>query len=234
MPDTARKSKSQAKITPKASARTTPAAVLTYLQNNPSFFEKHKVQLENLIAAPKKGRMPGNILSLHALKAEKADKQAEQLRIRQRQLISTARENALVAESIFAAVLQLIGCKSMADLRKVLQNGLPTHLNLTAVRLFGVSGEETATTLTAHQIAELCPDAITMGPLNASIHRPLFGPKTNHLRSICLMALTQSDGTYIGLLALGSDDETRFHAGQGTVLAEFFRQAAGTILSKLA
>jgi hypothetical protein len=234
MPDTARKSKTQAKITPKASARTTPAAVLTYLQNNPQFFEKHKSQLENLVTAPKKGRMPGNILSLHALKAEKADKQAEQLRIRQRQLISTARENALVAESIFTAVLHLIACNSLADLRKYLQNGLTSHLNLTAVRLFGVSEQETATTLTARQIADLCPTAIAMGPLNASIHRPLFGPKTNQLRSICLMALTEADGTYLGLLAMGSDDETRFHAGQGTVLAEFFRQAAGTILSKLA
>lgn len=234
MPDTALKTKPQAKPAKKASARPTPAAVLAYLQNNPQFFERHKSQLENLVAAPKKGRMAGNILSLHALKAEKSAKQAEQLRIRQQQLISTARENALVAENIFASVLQLIACNTLADFRKALQNGVTTQLSLTAARLFGVSPAETATTLTPSQIAELCPQPITMGPLNAGLHRPLFGPKTNHLRSICLMALTQSDGTPIGLLALGSADETRFHAGQGTILAGFFRAAASAVLAKLA
>lgn len=218
-----------AKIKPKAPAkpRLSPTAVLSYLQANPAFFEKHKDQLASL-SVPTKG---GNILSLHGLKADKIAREAETLKIRQKQLISTAQGNAIVAETIFAAVLSLIPCRTMAELRQYLQTGLPTHLGLTAVRLFKAGEAETATTLTAGQIHTLCPQPVTLAPLNAEIHRLLFGPKTNHLKSICLMALTLPDGTYIGLLALGSDDATRFHAGQATNLADFLRQATSTVLA---
>lgn len=207
-----------------------PSEVLAYLQANPAFFEKHKNALETL-AVPKKG---GNILSLHALKAEKVAKQAETLEIRQKQLISMAKANAIVAETVFAAVIALIGCRTLAALRKYLQTEFHSHLSLQSTRLLLVSGEEATTesptTLTAHQIAALCPQPLVLAPLDAGLHRPLFGPKTNNLKSVCLMALTAADGTYLGLLALGSADETRFHAGQATTLAEFLRQAASQTL----
>lgn len=206
-----------------------PTEVLAYLQANPTFFEKHKEKL-GALAVPKKG---GNILSLHALKADKLAKQAQTLEIRQKQLISMAKANALVAETVFATVLSLIGCRTLANLRKYLQTEFQGQLALQSTRLFladDSTGEESANTLTTHQIAALCPQTIVLAPLDAGAHRPLFGPKTNSLKSVCLMALTETDGTYIGLLAMGSTDETRFHAGQATTLAEFLRQAAGLTL----
>lgn len=224
----------------KASAKTRkpalpkPAAVLAYLQAHPDFFDKHKAELVQT-AAPKKGkgagRVGGNILSLHAAQAQRVTNEAENLKVRHKQLISTARGNAEVAESIFIAVLGLIGCRTLTDLRKYLQNTLTEHLQLDAIRLFKLGTEETATTLTLSQIVALCPQPMVLGPLHAASHRILFGPKTNNLKSVCLMALADDEGTLYGLLAMGSADETRFHAGQATTLADFLRRAAAQVLA---
>lgn len=221
MPANAKKPKQIKKLTPKLK----PADVLTYLQANPGFFEKHKEALASL-SVPKKG---GNILSLHALKADKLVKQAESLKTRQMQLISTAHANAVVAETVFAAAIALVRCRTLPALRKYLQTGLTEHLELSAIRLFTV-GEESATALPAETIHALCPQPLTLMPLDAGQHRQLFGPKTNNLKSVCLMALTQPDGTYLGLLAMGSSQAERFHAGQATEFAEFLRQITSTVL----
>ncbi|TKW60746.1 MAG: DUF484 family protein [Blastochloris viridis] len=212
-----------------------PAQVLSYLQNNPKFFETHREQLTEQFASgntvPKKGRMGAGIISLHAAKAERVSRDAENLKVRHQQLISTARGNAEIAESIFTAVLGLIPCRTLADLRKYLQNSLSEQLDVEAIRLFKVGPEETATTLTADQINGLCPQDITTGPMDAAKHRILFGPKTSNIKSVCLMALSTDDDTLHGLLALGSTDATRFHAGQAVTLANFLRRATAGVLA---
>lgn len=229
MPDTATARKpaapKKAKTTAKKGSNLTPAQVLAYLRAHPGFFEKHKAGLEHFVT-PKKG---GNILSLHALRADKLARTAENLKTRQKQLISMAQGNTLVAESIFTAALQLIRCRTTAQLRKTLQTGIAETLDLTAVRLFAAGGEETATTLTARQIEGLCPRPVTLAPLDAAAHRILFGPKTNGLKSVCLMPLHNESGTLIGLLAMASADAARFHAGQATNLAGFLGQVTATV-----
>ena len=210
------------------------SAVLAYLQHNPGFFEKHADQLAQTIAKPAKKKVSGNILSLHAAKAAHVARDAENLKIRHQQLISTARGNAEIAENIFNVIINLINCRNLTSLRKYLQTGMSDHLQLEAVRLFKVGPEETATTLTSEQIQQLCPQPLTLTPLHAAIHRPLFGPKTNGLKSVCLMALTNESGDLQGLLALGSHNEARFHAGQATTLAEFLRKAIGSVLTHAA
>ncbi len=236
MPATATKSNTTAKNA-KAQAKPSlkPAQVLAYLQANPTFFEKHKETLVQSAAPAKKGkgagRVGGTILSLHAAQAQRITNEAENLKVRHKQLISTARGNAEVADSIFTAVLGLIACRTLADLRKYLQNTLAEDLNLDAIRLFKAGAEETATTLTAEQILSLCPQPMVLGPLNAAQHRILFGPKTNNLKSVCVMALADSSDTLHGLLAMGSADATRFHAGQATTLADFLRRATAQVLA---
>lgn len=232
MPATAAKTAPAPKKT-KVAAKSTlkPAQVLAYLQANPAFFEKHKEALAQTAATPKKGRMGGNILSLHAAKADRVSRDADNLKVRHQQLISTARGNAEVADSIFTAVLGLIACRTLTDLRKYLQNTLVEDLQLDAIRLFKAGSEETATTLTAEQILALCPQPMVLGPLNAAQHRILFGPKTNNLKSVCVMALADSSDTLHGLLAMGSADATRFHAGQATTLADFLRRATAQVLA---
>ncbi|PZP39565.1 MAG: hypothetical protein DI585_03780 [Pseudomonas fluorescens] len=230
------KTKAAAKPAPKSTPKTTvkPAAVLAYLKANPQFFEKHKEELAETAATPKKGRMGGSVLSLHAAKAERVTREADNLKVRHQQLISTARGNAEVAESIFSAVLGLIGCRNLTDLRKYLQGGLAEQLDLDAIRLFKLGETETATTLTVEQIVDLCPQPLVLGPMNAAKHRILFGPKTNGLKSVCLMALANDNGDVYGLLALGSADATRFHAGQATTLADFLRRATTEVLAHAA
>lgn len=235
MPATATKPAATASKRKSPTSALKPAQVLAYLQANPTFFEKHKATLVQSAAPTKKGkgagRVTGTILSLHAAQAQRVTNEAENLKIRQQQLISTARGNAEVADSIFTAVLGLIACRTLPDLRKYLQNTLADDLQLDAIRLFKLGNEETATTLTADQILALCPQPMVLGPLNAAQHRILFGPKTNNLKSVCVMALAGTDDTLHGLLAMGSSNATRFHAGQATTLADFLRRATAQVLA---
>ncbi len=227
--------KTTKKTATKAASPLKPAQVLSYLQNNPKFFETHREQLTEQFTTgntmPKKGRMGSGIISLHAAKAERVSRDAENLKVRHQQLISTARGNAEIAESIFTAVIGLIPCRTLADLRKYLQGSLADQLDVEAIRLFKVGTEETATSLTAEQINSLCPQDITTGPMDAAKHRVLFGPKTSNIKSVCLMALTTDDDTLHGLLALGSTDATRFHAGQAVTLVNFLRRATAGVLA---
>lgn len=206
--------KPAAKPTPKATSRKRVSApqVLTYLKAHPQFFETYKESLLPL-PVPAKG---GNLLSLHAAKSKKTDQKAQALKTRYLQFIDAAKQNAATTESIHTAILGALACATPASFRKYLQNqkegGFQHILQLDACHL--------ATTVEPHEMAEVCPTPLTLGPLNPTLHRPLFGANTPLIKSVCLIAFSPT-----ALLALGSTDAARFHAGQATTLATFLGQA---------
>lgn len=207
------------------------ADVLAWLTAHPAFFTENADKLAQL-SVPKKG---GNILSLHAAKAERADKTAEKLQVRHKQMVATAQANASAAGSLFAATLNVIGCATLADLRTYLQTDIRDDLNLEAARLWLVGTADTATTLTAETIEDYFPHdpTICLRTLADASERELYGPKGKMLKSDCLLHLTGSHGHTLGLLALASPDETRFHAGQATDLARFFGQVFARCLQRV-
>jgi hypothetical protein len=60
---------------------------------------------------------------------------------------------------------------------------------------------------------------------NARGERAIFGAGATLVHSDALLRLTISPATPVGLLALGSRKEGRFHAGQGTELLGFLARA---------
>jgi uncharacterized protein len=217
---------------PKARSGTkalTSAQVLAWLQSHPAFFEENKDSLSTL-AVPKKS---GNILSLHAAKAEKSAADHARLAIRQKQLIAMAHSNALVAESLLNAMTNLIPVGSLPDLRTHIQTGLKKDLDLTAAKLYLTGKSDAATTLTAETIAELAPEAATLRSLSLEQAESLYGPIGKKLKSDCLLPLHNPKGKLIGLLALASDDATRFHAGQAGGMAGQFGRAVSAALHRI-
>lgn len=213
-----------------ATPKLKPADVLAWLTAHPAFFAENADKLSQL-SVPKKG---GNILSLHAAKAERADKTSEKLQVRHKQMVATAHANASAAGSLFTATLNVIGCATLAELRTYLQTDVRDDLNLEAARLWLVGTADTATTLTAQTIENYFPHdpTIHLRTLTDAEDRGLYGPKGKMLKSDCLLHLTGSGGKTIGLLALASADETRFHAGQATDLARFFGQVFARCLQR--
>lgn len=221
MPSPAAKAKPQAPTLKEAD-------VLAWLAKRPQFFQKHSEQLAHL-SLPKKG---GNILSLHAAKAEKVQKSADKISLTHQRLLTRAEENSLIAEQIFTCALALIGATTLPALRKAVQTTLAEQLSLNATRLI-LAGPESATTLPAEEIEALCTGGtVTLRNLPDAAARAMYGPKGKLIASDCLLHLTHNGTTY-GLLAMGSTDAARFHAGQSTHMATFLAKVLGTCLARL-
>lgn len=197
--------------------------VLSYLQANPQFLKTHAEALAKGGAAKAPKRL-ANIFSLHAARAGDVEGKLKALKKRHQQLIAIAKANAAATAEAHAAVLSILAAPTPATLSKALQGPFRAALGLHGARLLRVGEAESATSLTAAQVAKLCPEALVLGPYQAAVHGPLFGPQGNTLKSCALLRLQALNGETVGLLVLGSEDAQHFYAGQGIDLLEFLRQ----------
>jgi uncharacterized protein YigA (DUF484 family) len=208
--------------------RLTATQVLGWLQAHPAFFGEHADTLSQLMV-PKKS---GNILSIHAARAEKSTQTAEKLAIRQQRFVATARANANTANAIFGAILTLMACKNLAGLRHLLQTNLKDNLGLDSIRFLPISAKPSASGITLDEIETLCPEGVRLRALTDPAERKMYGPKGNMLKSDALLRITSPGGQVLGLMTLASADETRFHDGQSIELISFFAAAVGSCLAK--
>lgn len=202
-------------------------AVLAYLQAHPQFLKTHAAALVQPLAAkaPKQAapKRIANIFSLQAARAGAAETQLKALKKRYNQLIHIAKDNAAATAQAHAAVLSILGARTAAELSKALQGPFKQALGLHGARVLRIGPTTSATMLTAAELAQLGPQPLVLGPYQAAVHGPLFGPQGNTLKSCALLRL-EAHGQILGLFALGSEDAQHFHAGQGTDLLEFLRQ----------
>lgn len=204
------------------------AEVIAWLAKRPQFFSKHSDKLAHL-SLPKKG---GNILSLHAAKAEKVEKSAQKIALTHQRLLLRAEENSTIASQLFATVLALIDCTTLASLRKTLQTVALDNLELDAIRLIPAGAASGASTLTTDDITAMCSGGtVTLRTLSDASQREMYGPKGKLIKSDCLLKLSHR-GTVVGLLAMGSTNPARFHAGQSTEMATFLANVVATCLSR--
>lgn len=204
------------------------AEVLTFLLENPAFLMKHAAELAN--SQPQKSE---NITPLHAVRAKKAENANAKLEQHQQKLVRTAKANSMAAATLFDIIPTLIACKTLADVRKCLQKNVKSALEINATRLIFVGPKATATTLRKKDILELTSNQpVKLRTLYSAEDRTLYGTTGKMMKSDALLQL-HYEGKLIGLIALGSHDETRFHVAQGTELAAFFGKTMGSILGRL-
>lgn len=216
----------------KAALRKAPslkeAEVLAWLAQRPQFFAKHSDKLAQL-SVPKKG---GNILSLHAAKAEKVEKSAQKMALTHQRLLLRAEENSAIASQLFATVLAVITCTTLPALRKTLQTEAMEHLRLDAIRLIPAAAASSASTLSVDEIDSICSGGtVTLRHLAGAAQREMYGPKGKLIQSDCLLKLSYQ-GRTLGVLAMASTDAARFHAGQSTEMATFLADVVATCLAR--
>jgi uncharacterized protein YigA (DUF484 family) len=231
-PDMPNKKLKSKEITKKpAAAKPTAKTVLAYLQAHPQFLKTHAAVLVQPGAAKAPKRV-ANLFSLHAARAGDAETKLKALKKRYTQLIAIAQANATATAQAHSAVMSILAANTGPALSKALQGPFKQALGLHGARLLRVAEQVSATTLSAAQLAELCPQLLVLGPYQATTHGPLFGPQGKTLKSCALLRL-EADGHSCGLLALGSEDAQHFHAGQGTDLLEFLRQVVSQRMAEL-
>jgi|GEM_PF-2231766 len=213
-----------------AKKRTSEKDVLAYLTRRPDFFMKHPTLLDEL----KLKRSEGNVTSLNTVRASRKEKQSDKLKLQQERLYNTARNNENTAQSIFMCVEALSGMTTLAQFRTFVQTTLKNELELDATRLLLAAEESTATTLSASDIDDLTDNApVTPRTLHDVADRALYGATGKLMKSDLLLTLADNSGQIKALIALGSKDDTRFHAGQSLELATFLTNVLSNTLVRV-
>lgn len=213
----------------------TDADVLAWLSENPRFLLTHAETLRTLAGDANAGE---NITHLHAFQAKRWEKETNQLSIQHERLVHTVAANSASAGALFSLIPSLIACPTIAKLRTFCQTTLRQELAIKSVRLImadAAIAEPTATTWPTTAIEDLFPEnrRTTLRTLSDHSERAIYGATGKMMRSDALIKLVDPEGTTLGLMALGSEDETRFHAGQGDDLIRFFGQVASVRLTQL-
>jgi uncharacterized protein YigA (DUF484 family) len=199
-------------------------AVARYLEDHPDYFDRYP----QLLACLKLGHdTGGRAVSLIEKQVQVLRDQNESSQRQLRELLAIARENDVLGQRLHRYSLVLLDAQGPDEALEAALELLRSefHLDAVAVRL-GVD------TVNAGTRAEyVAPDnshlnallrqftggkPICGGKFDSALSTFLFGDDHHELRSSALVPLGAR--TTRGVLALGSRDPNRFHAGQGTVV----------------
>lgn len=213
----------------------TDTSVARYLRTHPDFFAAHpEVLIEMAVAHPS-----GAAVSLIERQVAALREQNRKLKRQLQELVQIARDNDRLSERMQRLTLTLMECTSLEEIFIALYDGLRNdfHADAVVLRLM-VKPKQT---IGQGQI-ETLPDALfttpddptwgafkgvlkgakpLCGALNAVQLHHLFGDEAATINSAALIPLTApaASATLMpsaGLLAIGSHDAERFHAGMGT------------------
>lgn len=215
-------------------------AVLEYLEQNPDLLARNPDLLTRL-AIPH-GETAGAASLLEYQVDVLRDKNRE-LTKRLRELVAIAGENQQLMERVHKLVLALMACESrdalMANLRQHIKDDF--RADRVSVCLFDAkrrddsieglrftSRDDTSMQAFADFLENLEP---LCGRLKPDKMEFLYGSHADEIRSSVLLPLDRKGE--IGLLAIGSADESRFYPGMGTEFLRLIGEVLGRHLPKV-
>jgi len=188
--------------------------ITDYLEQHPDFFLRHPEILDRLqVPHP-----TGGAVSLLEHKIRRLEEKAEGYRQQLHELIEVARENEQLNQRLHQLTLNLIEATRFDEILATLQDELRGRFQADAVELKLFSTEE----LESARISEaglaifrkfMHTDKPTCGPLSGDKLKVLFGDQAGDEGSAALIPIRTS--RLSGVLAIGSRDPNRFHAGKG-------------------
>ncbi len=214
-----------------ADAMMDESVIADYLQSHPEFFQRHSDLLQTL-QVPHQAGTASLIERQVAVLREKSRDLEEQLN----GLIRTARGNEQIVTRLQRFTLELMRADSLDDVIATCQDILRDDFNADFVTLRIIGGDDTM-----HFVA---PDNKTLkhfdklfnskkpvcGRLKEEQQEFLFAKNAKKVNSVALIPLAGAEK--IGILALGSEDETRFHPGMGTVFISHLGELISTSLTR--
>ena len=201
--------------------------VLDYLVSNPEFFLRHP----ELATQLKLRHVCGDAVSLIEYQVTVLKSQNHQLRRKLKELINNARDNEELSQRLQRLTLALIDCDKLetvfATLYEAMREGF--QADQVAIRLFvpprspedgGLGEFLTDDPRVSRAFGNVLKASNPVcGRLKKGQLELLFCKKEEPIGSAVLMPLGIVER--FGLMAIGSQDKTRFHPGMGTV---FLRQ----------
>ncbi|WP_395828995.1 DUF484 family protein [Elstera sp.] len=208
----------------------TDAAVLTYLRRNPDFLVRHP-DIAGVLIPPVRAMGEG-VVDLQQFIVQKLRSDISRLKLNQRKLIATSRNNLVSQGRVHAAIIALIGARSFEDFITVLTDELASLLDVDAVGFcLEASGEGTVAAnsnvriLPVGMIDQLLGSEAVVLRADISGEPEIYGEELAGLaRSDALIRLHVSSQAPAALLALGARRPGIFHPGQGTELIGFLAE----------
>jgi len=196
-----------------------------YLHQHPEFFETHSKLLSELKIPHNAGGSTVSLIERQvAVLRQQNKKQQRQLS----DLLAIARDNDKLSKQVFKLTVSLMDAPSLAGTFLVLNNRLHQDFNADAVsiRLLPVKAKGSGVDLNEYTVQ---PDVMrrlfqknlkegrpVCGRLKEVQRKYLFGSYSDRIQSLALLPLVTENVSF-GLLAIGSQQEYRFHSGKGTV-----------------
>jgi len=210
-----------------------PAEVAAYLRRHPDFLLS-RPDLVAVLTPPERDLGDG-VVDMQRFMVERLRADVARLKLVQRKLISTSRNNLTSQGLVHAAVLTLLGATSFEHLISVITDELTMLLDIDAVGLCVESSQHGSGQLPSNTAGvqmlepgsadELLGNSSVLLRSDVTGDPALFGPQAAPLvRSDALVRLKVSRHAPAGLLALGARRPGIFHPGQGTELLVFLGQ----------
>ncbi len=200
-----------------------------YLFNHPDFFQRHTKLLETL-QVPHGTGTASLIERQVAVLREKSRDLEEQLN----GLIRTARGNEQIVTRLQRFTLELMRADGLNEVIATCQEILRDDFNADYVTLRIIGDDDTLHFISPDNDMLKHFDTLfdnkkpVCGRLTEAQQAFLFKDNADNIKSVALIPL--SGATKMGILALGSEDETRFHPGMGTVFISHLGELVSTSL----
>lgn len=211
---------------PKKKPGPTAEQVIRYLKAHPTFLRDHP-EVVAFLAAPTK--FDDEVLDMQHFMIEKLQGEVTNLRSSQRELLSASQVNLSSQERIHAAVLAVIEARTLEDIGRIVAEDYRSILDVTTSSLCfenqGQSSQRNIVLLPPGTIAKLMGERSILLRRDITGDERLYGDQASKVRSDALVLIDLGEKRDPGLLALGSSDVERFHAGQGTELLGFMARA---------
>jgi len=222
---------------PEISAELTAEQIANYLTTNPNFFDDQ----DDLLAGIQVNHSDGDTISLVERQVRVLRERNEQLETRLEGFVTAARQNDEVLQRLHRLTLELAGHATLTELLEALRIKLHGDFaipQLEFILLDGLTQDDPGLAARAFApddqalaafSAIIAGEGAICGRLGKERHHFLFGDRAAAIRSAAVLALRADDET-LGLLALGSDDETRFDPTGGVEILNRLGELIGTFI----
>jgi uncharacterized protein YigA (DUF484 family) len=196
----------------------TAEEVAKFFRTHPQFFDQHPELLESIYVPHPYG---GRAIPLSERQILSLRERVKVLEAKLGELLKFGEDNDAISEKVHRLAAGLLGARDFAAAAQALQFHLREDFSVphVALRLWGrplpAGAPEGAAVEDEMRARVEAMGAPLCGPAAGSPFLPWFGDAQEHVRSLALVPLGQTQA--VGLLALGSEDAQRFYAEMGTL-----------------
>ena len=212
--------------------------VARYLTEHPEFFDEHSEMLAQISVSNPHG---GRAIALSDRQVLTLREKVKTLEAKLAELVQFGEENDAIGEKMHRLALALLAARELPTLLSALYYNLREDFAVPHVALRVWRGYDTAHR--AQTVPEFRAVSGELVQYAGDLAIPYCGPSGNveavgwfgeaaaHVRSVALMPL--KDQECFGMLALGSEDVTRFYPEMGTLHLKRLGELAGASLARL-